>query len=165
MRESHAIFPGCFDPWTYAHQSILERALRLFSKVTVAVLADSEQKKIAFSAQTRQEIIIASTHKLENVSVEIFSGLVTEFCNKKNHFNVIRGVRRTEDFQYEWEMYHHNQVLCEQIEWVLLPCHKEYVGVSSSLVKEIHHYGGDISHWVPEPVIAALTKEPETHGA
>ena len=165
MSDSHAIFPGCFDPWTYAHQSILERAQRLFSKVSVAVLASSEQKKIAFSAQTRLDIIKASCDKLDNVSVEIFGGLITDFCVKKNCYNVIRGVRRTEDFQYEWEMYHHNQVLCQQIEWVLLPCRKEYVGVSSSLVKEIHYYGGDISHWVPATVIKALTKESEPHGA
>ena len=156
-----AIFPGCFDPWTYAHHSILQRATKLFDKVVIAVLDTSETKSIRFDTATRLELIQAACAGLETVEVEVFSGLVTSFCVKKSVFNVIRGVRRSQDFQYEWEMYHHNQVLCKDIEWVLLPCRKEFVGVSSSLVKEIYHYGGDISHWVPETVIKALAK----HGA
>ncbi len=159
QKQTYAIFPGCFDPWTYAHHSILLRAQKLFDKVIVAVLDSSEHKKICFSTETRLEIIRTACAAMENVQVEVFSGLVTGFCKKKSIYNVIRGVRRTEDFQYEWEMYHHNQILCEQIEWILLPCKKDYVGVSSSLVKEIYYYGGDISHWVPEDVIKALAKE------
>ena len=162
---SKVIFPGSFDPWTYAHQSILERACALFDEVTVGVCKSPNHKKVYLADDLRYRIIKQVCEGKANVQVKIFQGLVTGFCEQERCFNVIRGVRRAQDFQYEWEMYHHNQVLSEEIEWLLLPCRKEYMGVSSSLVKEIYQHGGDITSWVPGHVIKAMEQQRRVDGA
>ncbi len=154
MDYRHAIYAGSFDPTTYGHTAIIERAARLFDTVTVALGANPAKQSL-FSVDERLELLRQST-SVANVEVEAFEGLLIEYCRQKGAGVIVRGMRLLTDFEYEFQLGLANRDLAPQIETVYLFTEAEHVYISSSLVKEIAMNGGDASIYVPPPVWSAL---------
>ncbi len=142
-----AIYPGTFDPITDGHLDIIKRASKLFSSVIVSV-ATNMKKKPMFSTTERVKMIKESVQNIKNVSVDTFSGLSIDYCNKKNSYILIRGLRAISDFENEFQMALMNRKIDNNIETVFLMPSEEYTYLSSSLVKEIASLNGDISNFV-----------------
>ena len=150
-----AVYPGSFDPCTNGHFDIISRAAGIFDKVTVAVLENSSKTPL-FSTEERVEIIKELTADFKNVNVTSFSGLLADFIKNSGADVVIRGLRAVSDFEYEFQMALTNKNLYESFETMFLPSSAEYMFLSSSIVKEIASYGGNLSGMVPESVIKRL---------
>ncbi|TLG72542.1 pantetheine-phosphate adenylyltransferase [Culicoidibacter larvae] len=151
-----AIYPGSFDPITNGHLDILERTAAIFDKVYV-VLLENPQKKTFFSLDERMDLIRTSVAGLSNVEVASFEGLVVN-CAK--HFGaqvLIRGLRAVTDFEYELQMAAINKTLDNEVETFFLMTNAEFSFLSSSLVKEVAYFGGEVKKLVPAHVKAALT--------
>lgn len=146
-----AIYPGTFDPITNGHLDIIKRAARIFDKVIVAV-AKNTGKTTLFSMDERQQLIKSSVEHIEGVSVEIFDGLIVDFCHKKGASALIRGLRALSDFEYEFQMALLNRKIGKDVESVFLMPKEKYTYLSSSMIKEIAALGGDVSCFVPEHV-------------
>jgi len=151
----HCIYPGTFDPVTNGHLDVLERASRLFDRVTVAV-ALSTTKTALFSADQRVGFIKANVTKLANVEVVSFDGLLVEFARKRKANAIIRGLRALSDFEFEFNMALMNRHLEPLVETIFVMPNEAYSYTSSSLVKQIAKLGGDVNHFVPANVAAAL---------
>ncbi len=151
----HCIYPGTFDPVTYGHLDVLERAAKLFDRVTVAV-ALSSTKNALFSADQRVELIRANTGKLPNVEVVSFDGLLVEFAQKQKAHAIIRGLRALSDFEFEFNMALMNRHLQPKVETIFVMPNEAYSYTSSTLVKQIAKLGGDVGHFVPANVAKAL---------
>ena len=150
-----AVYPGSFDPCTNGHFDIISRAAGIFDKVTVAVLENSSKTPL-FSTEERVEIIKELTADFKNVNVTSFSGLLADFIKTSGADVVIRGLRAVSDCEYEFQMALTNKNLYESFETMFLPSSAEYMFLSSSIVKEIASYGGNLSGMVPESVIKRL---------
>lgn len=152
---SHAIFPGTFDPVTVGHLDVLERALRIFDRVTVAV-AEHHQKDQLFDVDERRRLIAAATEGWRGVDVVALDGLLVDGCRDLGAGAILRGVRTAADLEYERQMALTNRAMQPEIETVFLLPAPERGHVSSSLVRQIARMGGDISSFVPAAVHAAL---------
>lgn len=152
---SHCIYPGTFDPITCGHLDVLARAAKLFEKVTVAI-APSTGKGPCFSAEERLDLIRGNISHLDNVSATIFDGLLIEFARAQKANAIIRGLRAVSDFEFEYNMALMNRHLHSTIETIFVMPHEQYSYISSSLVKQVARYGGDISEFVPKNVSEAL---------
>jgi pantetheine-phosphate adenylyltransferase len=150
-----AIYPGTFDPITFGHTDVLQRASRMFDKVIIAV-AESSSKSSMFSADQRVRMIKSVTAEMKNVSVDSFKGLLVDYAKSKNAGVIIRGLRAISDFEYEFRMALTNRRIANNIETVFLMPGENYSFISSSLVREIAKYGGDVSSFVPAIVIVKL---------
>ena len=150
-----AIYPGSFNPITNGHVDLVERAGRLFDQVLVGV-ASSAGKAPLFSLQQRVELCVQSLEHLDNVEVDQFDGLVIDFAASRGGCCVIRGVCSQADFDYEMQMADMNRAMDPQYEMVLLTPAQRWSSISSSLVREIAEMGGDVSGFVPPPVVRAL---------
>ena len=150
-----AVCPGSFDPVTNGHLDIVRRAARLFDEVVVAI-GVNPRKAGLFSVDERVEMLKASTSDLANVSVATFTGLLVDFCREREAEAIVKGVRVV-DFEYEVQMAQMNHRLTG-VETVLLPTAAEYAFLSSSLVKEVASYGGDVSGLLPDDVLRRLTE-------
>ena len=146
-----AIYPGTFDPITNGHLDIIKRAPRIFDKVIVAI-AHNTGKAPLFTMDERKAQIEKVTAGIEGVSVEIFSGLIVDFCHQKGATALIRGLRAVSDFEYEFQMALLNRKLGKDVESVFLMPKEKYTYLSSSMIKEIAALGGDVSCFVPEHV-------------
>ncbi len=146
-----AIYPGSFDPITFGHLDIIERGVKLFDHVIVAVLCNPS-KNALFSQEKRIEQIKKCTMHLSSVEIDSFTGLTVEYAKQKGARVLLRGLRVLSDFEKELQMAHTNQTLWSGVETVFLATSKEYSFLSSSIVKEIAQFGGSISHLVPENV-------------
>ena len=142
-----AIYPGSFDPITLGHIEIIERGAKLFDRVIVAVLSNPSKNPL-FSVEKRLKQITECTQHLENVTVDSFIGLTVEYAKLHNAGVLLRGLRVLSDFEKELQMAHTNKTLNREIETVFLATNKEYSFLSSSIVKEIAQFGGDIEHLV-----------------
>jgi pantetheine-phosphate adenylyltransferase len=151
----HCIYPGTFDPITCGHLDVLSRAARLFDKVTVAV-ADNAPKQPLFSAEERVAMILPNVAGLPNVSVTIFGGLLVEFAAEHKADAIIRGLRALSDFEFEFNMALMNRHLAPMIETIFVMPNEQFSYTSSSLVKQVARYGGQVGHFVPPNVAAAL---------
>ena len=151
----HCIYPGTFDPITYGHLDVLSRAARLFDKVTVAV-AESAGKAPLFTADQRVEMIMANLAGLPNVTVTTFRGLLVEFCMAQKADAIIRGLRALSDFEFEFNMALMNRHLEPKLETLFVMPNEQFSYTSSTLVKQVAKYGGDIKHFVPPNVAQAL---------
>jgi pantetheine-phosphate adenylyltransferase len=151
----HCIYPGTFDPITYGHLDVLSRAARLFSRVTVAV-AESAGKAPLFSPKERLEMIVPNVVDLPNVSVTTFSGLLVEFCMAHKADAIIRGLRALSDFEFEFNMALMNRHLEPELETLFVMPNEQFSYTSSTLVKQVAAYGGDVGHFVPPNVAEAL---------
>ena len=151
----HCIYPGTFDPITNGHLDVLERASRLFDRVTVAV-ALATTKSPLFSADQRVALVKANIGKLTNVDVVSFDGLLVDFARQQKAHAIIRGLRALSDFEFEFNMALMNRHLEPNVETIFVMPNEAYSYTSSSLVKQIAKLGGDIGHFVPANVAAAL---------
>lgn len=150
-----ALYPGSFDPFTHGHLDILERACRLFDRVEVTIARNSEKNGF-FSTARRKELIEACTTHLENVSVVIFDGLLADHAARSGASALVRGLRQVSDFDYEFRMAFANRRLAPDVETVFFMTSEEHALIAASIVREIHRYGGDISSFVPAPVLEAM---------
>ena len=151
QKGQEAIYPGSFDPVTNGHLDVIQRAGRIFNHVTVAV-ANNTAKKALFTIKERVELLREVTRAMKNVSVETFDTLVVEYAHKKKVNVLIRGLRMTSDFDYEFQIAFMNRRLAEDIETVFLMPSEHVSFVSSSLLKEIAGLNADISSFVPKAV-------------
>lgn len=155
-----AVYPGSFDPITNGHLDIINRASKLFDKVIVAVLIN-ERKQGLFTIEKRREMIEEATKHIENVETDSFNGLLAEYCKKKNVTAIIRGLRAVSDYEYELQMAHMNKSLNDETETIFLATDTTYSFISSSLVKEVVKFGGEISEFVPNCVLLELKNKYE----
>ena len=152
-----AVFAGTFDPVTNGHLDLMQRALRMFDHLTVAV-AERMEKGVVFTQEERVAMIREATSKLERLSVEPFSGLLVDFARERKIPVLVRGLRFISDFEYEFQMALMNRKLDDQIETVFLMPSETYTYVNASLVKEIARYGGAIDSLVPPHVATILRR-------
>ncbi len=146
------IYAGSFDPITLGHLDIIKRAAKLVDHLVIGVLNNSG-KKPTFSAEERVELIRRVTKEIPNVSVEAFSGLTVDFAKDKGAHILVRGLRAVTDFEYELQIAQVNHKICPEMDSIFLTTSLEYAYLSSSVVKEIASYGGDITDMVPKEII------------
>ena len=153
-----AVYPGSFDPMTYGHLDIIKRASKMFDELIVAVL-DNSQKSPLFSVDERVKILTEATRDMGNVKVDSFSGLTVDYCKNNLHI-MVRGLRAVTDFEYELQIAQTNMKISDfGVDTVFLVTDLQYSYLSSSTVKEIAMYGGDVSHSVPDYVETALKEK------
>ena len=143
-----AVYPGSFDPCTNGHLDIIRRASKLFDKIVVAVLIN-ESKNPLFTLEERVSMLKLVTKDIPNVEICSFSGLLANFMKENNYSVIIKGLRAVSDYEYEFQMALTNRALYEKIETVFMPCSSEFMFLSSSIVKEVARYDGDLSDLVP----------------
>ena len=154
-----AVYPGSFDPVTYGHLDIIKRASRMFDEVIVAVMCNSAKSPL-FTLDERVKMIRDSVEGLSNVKIESFGGLLIDYCKANDIHIVIRGLRAITDFEYELQIAQTNKELSRgQVDTVFLTTSLEYSYLSSSVVKEIASYNGDITPCVPESVADNLYRK------
>tara|TARA_B100001540_G_C15656635_1_gene573593 strand:- start:238 stop:741 length:504 start_codon:yes stop_codon:yes gene_type:complete len=152
-----AIYPGSFDPITNGHIDIINRASALFDKLIIAV-ASNKSKESLLSKNERVEILRDSLSENSKVEIDSFEGLLVDYAKKKNIFTIVRGLRTLSDFEYEFRMAIMNRNLDKSIETIFLMTDEKYSHISSSSIKEVYTLGGDISPFVPKPVVRNLNK-------
>lgn len=150
-----AIYPGSFDPFTNGHLDILERSLNLFREVTVLV-AGSSRKTQLLSVEERVDLIRDVVKGMPNVKVDSTSGLIMEYAHQHHVKAVIRGLRTPSDFEYEYMMATMNKNIHPECETVFMMTSQGLYFVSSTMIKELHLYGGDISPYVPKVILKKL---------
>ena len=148
------VCPGSFDPVTNGHLDVIERASRLYDEVTVGVLVNTSKSGL-FPVEERIEMLHEATAGLGNVTVDSFRGLLVDYCREREIPVVVKGLRAVSDFDYELQMAQMNNRLTE-LETLFVATNPEYSFLSSSLVKEVAKWGGDVSGLVPEPVLRRL---------
>lgn len=149
MRE--ALYPGTFDPPTLGHLDLIERGARLFGRLVVGV-AVNPRKQPLLSDEERVDLLERHTRKLGNVEVTTFSGLVVDFARDQGLDAILRGLRTTSDFEFEYQMALTNRALEPRIDTVFVMPSEQFAFLSSSLIKEVVGNGGDASRWVPQDV-------------
>ena len=156
-----AIYPGSFDPVTYGHLDVMKRAACIFDKVIVAV-ANNASKKYLFSLEERADMVRLATRKMKGIEVVSFEGLVTDFARKKKTNVLIRGLRMTSDFEYEFQMALTNRHLAEKIETVFLMPSVGFSFLSSTILREVTKLNADVSSFVPPCVEKRLRERLRT---
>ncbi|WP_456399119.1 pantetheine-phosphate adenylyltransferase [Mesoaciditoga sp.] len=152
-----AIYPGTFDPITYGHLDIIKRASKIFEEITVVVM-NNPRKKPFFTLEERLEMIKESTKEIKNVKTDTYSGLLVQYVKSHSANIVIRGLRALEDFEYEFEMALTNREMYPKLETIYLMTDLKYLFVSSSMVKEIAKFKGELEKWVP-PIVEKKLQE------
>jgi len=158
------IYPGSFDPPTLGHLDVVERASRLFDEIVVAVGVNSSKKPL-LSAEQRMEALRLSTAHLDNVKVESFDGLLVEYAAKRGAKSIIRGLRATADFEYEFQMALVNRRLNESVDTVFLMTKWEHSYLSSSIVREVAQLGGAYEEFVHPEVAKIIAAALSSSGA
>jgi len=157
-RQVIAVYPGTFDPITWGHSDMLRRAAGLFDHLIVAV-ATAHHKKTLFSLEERLALVRQVVSPLANVSVAAFDGLVSDYVEAQGGQVMVRGLRSSTDFDYEFQLAGMNQALKPDIETVFLTPSPQYQSISSTLVREIAKLGGAVDQFVPPEVLAALKRK------
>ena len=150
-----AIYPGSFDPVTLGHYDIIERTATMFGRVIIGVL-NNKMKSPLFSAQERVNMLKDVTKDIDNVEILSFRGLLVDFAKEHQVQTIIRGLRAVTDFEYELAMSQTNRVANPDVDTIFLNTSLKYAYLSSSMVKEMAMYGGDISKFVPQQVIGRV---------
>jgi pantetheine-phosphate adenylyltransferase len=154
-----AICPGSYDPVTNGHLDVISRAARVFDKVVVGVVNNPVRKqKTLFTAEERKAFLEDATAELGNVEVGIMTDLLVDFARRHEATAIIKGLRAISDFEYEFEMNQLNRKLAPEIESMYIFASSDYSFLSSTGVKELATFGGDIGDLVPEPVAKALAE-------
>ena len=153
-----AVYPGSFDPVTYGHLDIIRRSARIADELVVGVL-NNNAKMPLFSVEERVKMLKEVTDEFSNVKVVPFEGLLIDFAKQIEADFVVRGLRAITDFEYELQMSQTNHKLEPEVETMFLTTSIEYSYLSSTTVKEVAAFGGDISQFVPEAVAAALEQK------
>ncbi|MEU8570749.1 pantetheine-phosphate adenylyltransferase [Streptomyces pathocidini] len=149
-----AVCPGSFDPVTNGHLDIIARASKLYDEVYVAVMINKSKQGL-FTVEERMDLLRQVTAEYGNVRVESFHGLLVDFCKQRDIPAIVKGLRAVSDFDYELQMAQMNNGL-SGVETLFVPTNPTYSFLSSSLVKEVAAWGGDVSHLVPSLVLGAL---------
>lgn len=149
-----AIYPGSFDPLTNGHLSLIQRSLKMFDRLIVAI-AVNPKKTPLFSQEERSELIREAVND-DRVEVEAFHGLLVDYVRSRNVGVIIRGLRAVSDFEYEFQLANMNRKLAPDIETVFMMTGEDYFYISSNLVREVASFGGDVSGLVPDNVYARL---------
>lgn len=155
---NYAIYPGSFDPITNGHLDIIDRALSIFDKVIIAV-SDNQQKKHLFSLEERLHLIRQVLTDKKRIEVESFSGLLVNYAQAKKIKVVLRGLRAVSDFEYEFQLANMNRNLADDIQTVFMMTGQENFYVSSSLVREVASFKGNVSQHVPQAVNERLKEK------
>jgi len=152
-----AVCPGSYDPVTNGHLDIITRTANVFDRVIVGVVGQAIRKQQSlFTPEERKDFLEEATAGLENVEVEVFTDLLVEFARRNKATAIVKGLRAISDFEYEFEMNQLNRKLAPEIESVYVIASPDYSFLSSTGVKEMATFGGDVSDLVPPPVAAAL---------
>lgn len=152
------MYPGSFDPITYGHLDLIYRGSKVFDKLYIAISKNSSKKSL-FSVEERCEMIKEVTKSLPNVEVVICDKLTAEFAHDLKATAILRGLRAVTDFEYEMQMASTNSLLFPDVETIFVMTRTEYSFLSSSIVKEVGSYGGDISQFVPPYIRACLIEK------
>ncbi|HLE43298.1 MAG TPA: pantetheine-phosphate adenylyltransferase [Methylomirabilota bacterium] len=155
---TRAVYPGSFDPLTNGHLDLIERSLRIFDELIVAVVTNPA-KSALFTEAERVEMIREATRGLRHIDIMVFEGLLVDFVAKAGAGAIIRGLRAVSDFEYEFQMALMNRKIREDIETVFLMPHEAYSYISSRLIKEIAGYGATVTGLVPPGVEKRLTEK------
>ena len=153
-----AIYPGSFDPFTNGHKNIIERGVRVFDQVIVAV-AHNTTKKTVFTVEERVEIIGEVFKDREDVKVDYFEGLLVDYIKRMGTNIVLRGMRTVSDFEFEMQIALANKTLSSELETVFMVTDNEFSHISSTVIKEVTSLGGTVSHMVPEVVEKRLREK------
>jgi pantetheine-phosphate adenylyltransferase len=153
-----AVYPGSFDPITNGHLDVIERASRLYDKLVVGVLSNSSKKPL-FAAEERAQMIRMVTKHLDNVEVDTFDGLLVDFAASKGATVIIKGLRTVADFEYEFQMALLNKALNPEYETMFMMTDTKYSYISSSMVKELAGFHGDLTGLVPCEIIGAIKEK------
>jgi pantetheine-phosphate adenylyltransferase len=153
-----AIYPGSFDPLTNGHLDIIERAVKLFDRVVVAV-AHNDSKHPLFTIEERVDLVRDCVQHIPQVEVDTFDRLLVDYVNQRSAHAIIRGLRAVSDFEFEFQLALMNRKLNERVETIFMMPKDTYTFLSSRIIKEIARLGGDISTFVPENVRIALTQK------
>ena len=153
-----ALYPGSFDPITYGHIDILDRASVVFDHVLIAIF-DNPNKNPLFSVSERKLLIQQAIEGKKNISIDVYSGLLAEYAVQKSVSTIIRGLRAVSDFEYEFQMALTNRQLSRQLDTMFLMTDQKYSYLSSSIVKQVCQFGGNISAFVPLHVEKALRRK------
>lgn len=161
---THAVCPGSFDPPTLGHLDVIGRAAGLFDVVTVAVLVNPDKQGM-FPVPERLDLLLQVTGSWPNVRVDSFHGLLVDYCRANGVAAIVKGLRAVSDFDYELQMAQMNHGLTG-VDTLFLPTRPEYAFISSSLVKQVATYHGDVRQFLPEPVNTALRNKiaPQSEG-
>jgi pantetheine-phosphate adenylyltransferase len=152
-----ALCPGSFDPVTYGHLDIIERTARHFDDVIVAVIRNPQKTQSLFTLQERTEMLQETIFHLKNVRIEYFKGLLVDFAKDHGASAIVKGLRAVSDFDYELQMAQMNQRL-SGIDTFFISTSPQHSFLSSSLVREVARFGGDVSSMVPPVVVSALAE-------
>ena len=144
-----ALFPGSFDPFTKGHQDIVLRGTKIFDEIIIAIGYNTEKTKRYFKVDLIVEKIKETFTSFPNVSVETFNELTAEFAKKRGARFILRGLRNTTDFEYENSISQVNRHLNQDLESVFLITSSEFAAINSSIIREVHRYGGDVSKFLP----------------
>ena len=155
---SIAVYPGSFDPVTYGHLYIIKRSIRVFDKLVIGILLNSEKNPL-FSMEERVEFLTEATKDMENVEVKSFSGLLVDFARENNADITVRGLRAVTDFEYELQIAQINNKLDSNLDTMFFTTSTEYAYLSSTIVREIASYHGDVSELVPPYVEQKLKQK------
>lgn len=153
-----AVYPGSFDPITNGHLDIIKRASSLYDKVIVGVLNNANKNPV-FTSIERKQMIDVATKNLENVSCAVFSGLLVDFAKEQDASVIIKGLRTVADFEYEFQMALLNKALDSDFETVFLMTNSKFSYISSSMVKEVAKYHGQLEGFVPSCIINDIIKK------
>lgn len=148
---TRAIYPGSFDPVTFGHIDIIKRSANLFDEIIVGVLNNTSKSPL-FSVEERVNMLKEATRDIPNIRIASFSGLLVDFVKETEATVVVRGLRAITDFEYELQLAQTNHVLNPNIDTMFLTAKLEYLYLSSTIVREVAAFGGDISKFVPEEI-------------
>jgi pantetheine-phosphate adenylyltransferase len=154
----YAIYPGSFDPLTNGHVAIIQRGLKLFDRLVVAV-ANNPQKSPLFTVDERKQLIDEAFGHDPRIEIDSFDALLTLYAREKGISTILRGLRAVSDFDYEFQIANMNRQLMPDIETVFVMTGEDYFFVSARLVREVATFGGDVAGLVPKNVAAALAKK------
>ena len=157
-----AVCPGSFDPVTVGHIDIIRRAARLFDRVIVVILVNPK-KHPTFTLEERRDMLRASLEQesCHNIEIEFYNGLLADYAREKKANAIVKGLRAVSDYEYEFQMALTNKVLCEEVETVFLTARSEYMYLSSSVVKQVARFGGDITPFVPAAALKQIQERLE----
>lgn len=153
-----AIYPGSFDPVTYGHLDIIERASKVVDELIIGVLVNSTKNPL-FSMDERLELLRETTKKFSNVSVQSFQGLTIDFAKRNDAKLIIRGLRAVTDFESEMQIAQTNHSIDPEIDTMFFTTSLEYAFLSSTIAREVAYYGSDVSKLVPPVVMEAFKKK------
>lgn len=153
-----AVYPGMFDPVTNGHLDLIERGVRIFDRLIVAVVTNPSKNPL-FSIEERLDMLREAVQGIPNVELDAYDGLVVDYVREKKAQVILRGLRAVSDFEYEFEMALTNRSMAETVETVFLAPSLEYIYLRARVVKELAHFGGDVSPYVPAAVETRLKEK------